>query len=246
MKIIIVAAIFIISTSSYGDTLSADVESVMTMRQEVEVLANEIEILKKMNQSQLDVYIQREQELSAILLKEKFKTDQIKSQISVGKNKIFQNQINLQNNKKSLWITSFWPKYEESLMKANPLYANKIKERLEKIKLDFKDKRISYEHALIQTWFLINEDLKKGQDSEYHLAPITLNGQTHHVEMVRLGRTKGYFRTAQGQYGLLEHKEKWVLSYFEDKQSKDMIETLLSQFKQQQKTGLYTLPGIKL
>lgn len=246
MKSIFVIIILMTSYVGFADVPSSDAEAVMTMRQEVEVLASEIEVVKKMNQSHLDVYIQREQELSSMLLREKFKTDQINSQINVGKNKIFQNQVNIKNSKKSLWITDFWPKYEDSLKKSNPLYANKIKERLEKIKLDFRDKRISYEHALIQTWFLIDEDLKKSQDSEYHLAPLNVNGETYNVEMVRLGRTKGYFRTAQGQYGLMEHKGKWILSYFEDKKSKDMIESLLVQFKQQQKTGLYNLPGIKL
>ena len=64
--------------------------------------------------------------------------------------------------------------------------------------------------------------------------------------MVRFGRTKGYFRTAEGKYGLLTYDSNWGVHYFEDPSSQNMIETLLSQFKQQQKTGSYHLPGIKL
>jgi hypothetical protein len=122
----------------------------------------------------------------------------------------------------------------------------KLNDRLQKIKLDFTQKRISYEHALLQTWYLLDEDLKKSQEAEFILAPLKIREKTYHVEMVRMGRTGGYLRTANGQYGQLHFEKDWEIVFFDDGQSKKMIEILLAQFKQQQKTGLYSLPGKNL
>jgi hypothetical protein len=66
-----------------ADTINSEVSAVVLLRQEVESLSIEVESLKKSGQSEMDVYIQREQEISAMLLKERFKTDQLKTQIEV-------------------------------------------------------------------------------------------------------------------------------------------------------------------
>lgn len=237
---------FISTTNSFAQASNDEVQAVINLRQDVEVLSLEVENVKKSNQALMDTYIQREQELSAMLIREKFRSDQIKSQIALGKNKIYSNQVNMTTKSDTNWLVKFWMRYEDSLKKANPLYSNRLKEKLQKIKLDYKDKRLSYEHALMQTWFIVDEDLKKSQDTEYHLAPLSLEGKNYNLEMVRLGRTKGYFRSAEGKYGLLELKDKWAVTYFEDKESITKIDLLLSQFKQQQKTGLFNLPGMSL
>lgn len=229
-----------------ADTITSEVSAVVLLRQEVESLSIEVESLKKSGQSEMDVYIQREQEISTMLLKERFKTDQLKVQIEVGKNKIETSTKKVPAFSGEKWIADFWDRYLSSLKSAQPVYALKLNERLQKIKLDFSQKRISYEHALLQTWYLLDEDLKKSQEAEFILAPLKIREKTYYVEMVRMGRAGGYLRTANGQYGQLHYDHDWEIVFFDDSQSKKMIETLLAQFKQQQKTGLYSLPGKNL
>jgi hypothetical protein len=229
-----------------ADSITAEVSAVVFLRQEVETLSTEVESLKKSGQSEMDVYIQREQEISAMLLKERFKTDQLKVQIEVGKNKIETSTKKVPALSGEKWIAEFWNRYQSSLKSAQPVYATKLSDRLQKIKLDFIQKRISYEHALLQTWYLLDEDLKKSQEAEFILAPLRIKEKTYHVEMVRMGRAGGYLRTANGEYGQLQYNKDWEIVFFDDSQSKKMIETLLVQFKQQQKTGLYSLPGKNL
>lgn len=245
MKIFVISFLIACSFSSFAD-INSEVNAVMTLRQEVEVLSQEAENLKKAEQAQLDAYIQREQELTALLLKERFKTDQLISQINTGKKKIEDVSRKVKVASSDEWIKKFWDNYNNSLSAAHPFYSNKFKERLAKIRLDYAQKKISYEHALLQTWFVLDEDLKKAQDAEFVLAPLTIKNKLYHVEMVRMGRTKGYFRTADNQYGQLFYNKDWEMQFFTDRSSQKMIETLLTQFKQQQKTGLYNLPGIKL
>lgn len=246
MKILFLVLALGLSNKSFADSISSEVSAIMNLRQEVEVLSLEVESLKKTQQAQMDVYIQREQEIAAQLLKERFKTDQLKTQINVSKEKIGNSPNKIKSNNRDEWIQVFWRGYDLSISKAHPFYGQKLKERLEKIKLDYAQKKISNEHALLQTWYILDEDLKKSQEAEFILAPLTINQKLHHVEIVRLGRSKGYFRTAEGLYGQMSYSKGWDYKFFEDKSSKSMIETLIAQFKQQQKTGLYSLPGIIL
>lgn len=227
-------------------SLHSEVASTSQLRQEVELLSHEVETLKKGQQSEMDVYIQRHQEVAGMILKEEFRGEQLRTQIRLGQNKLEGHAKNTKSDGSEIWLKTFWAKYDQSLDMAHPLFSRKLKERLNKLKLDLEQKKISYEHALLQTWFVMESDLSKSQEAEFLLSPLQIDEKLYHVEMVRFGRTKGYFRTAEGQYGQLIYGKAWEMTFFEDKASHEMIETLLAQFKQQQKTGLYSLPGIKL
>lgn len=231
---------------AFADALTDEVASIAKLRQEVELLSHEVEAIKKAQQSEMDVYIQRDQEVSAMVLKEKFRRDQLQTQIRMGSGKLAEHNKQVQSRGDETFLKNFWKKYETSLNTAHPLYAPKLRERIQKLKVDLEFKKISYEHALLQTWFVLESDLNKSQDAEFVLAPIQIEDKLLHVEMVRFGRTAGYFRTADGKYGKLGFTDKWTTSFFDDSSSKDMIEVLLTQFKQQQKTGLFKLPGVTL
>lgn len=246
MKLVIIMILLFTYYGLHAATLEQEVATTSQLRQEVELLSLEVENLKKGQQSEMDVYIQREQEIIAQILKEKFRGDQIKIQIQSGKGKLQHHGKTLRSRTSEAWLKTFWEKYFTSLEKAHPLYALKLHERIQKLKMDLDQNKISYEHALLQTWFVLDTDLSKAQEAEFILAPLQLEDKLYHVEMVRLGRTKGYFRTAEGKYGQLHYDQKWQLTFFDDSTSHKMIETLLAQFKQQQKTGLYQLPGIEL
>lgn len=244
MKFLFLLTLFPLAVSAQN--LNSEVTATAQLRQEVELLSHEVETLKKTQQTEMDVYIQRHQEVTAQVLKEKFRYEQLKTQIKLGQGKLENHSKRILAKGPENWLKDFWAKYEESLKSAHPLYSGKLRERLEKLKVDLAFKKISYEHALLQTWFVLETDLNKSQDSEFVLSPMQLENNLYHVEMVRFGRTKGYFRTAEGQYGLLTYDGKWKVQFFNDATSRGEIETLLGQFKQQQKTGLYNLPGINL
>ena len=245
MKLIILSILLVQVTQVAASTLQDEVLATSKLRQEVELLSLEVENLKKSQQSEMDVYIQRDQEVSAQILKEKFRGGQLKTQIRLSQEKLKSHAKNLNTKSNEVWLKNFWKKYEESLTQAHPLYAPKLQEKIQKLKLDLEQKKISYEHALLQTWFVMERDLAKSQEAEFLLSPLQ-GEKLYHVEMVRLGRNQGYFRTAEGQYGKLYYTNKWEMNFFEDASSQKMIENLLTQFKQQQKTGLYQLPGIQL
>lgn len=231
---------------SYADILTDEVSSTANLRQEVELLSHEVEMLKKSQQSEMDVYIQRDQELAAQVLREKFRQEQLSNQIKLSSAKLEAQSKKVLKKGSETWLRDFWSRYETSLKSAHPLYGPKLQERINKIKVDLSFRKISYEHALLQTWFVVESDLNKSQNAEFILSPLQLDARLMHVEMVRFGRNKGYFRTSEGKYGHLFWEKGWKTTYFEDSSSKQMIETLLTQFKQDQKTGLFQLPGIKL
>jgi hypothetical protein len=245
MKLIFMMSLLALVVNVSASSLQDEVLSTSRLRQEVELLSLEVENLKKSQQSEMDVYIQRDQEVSAQILKEKFRADQLRTQIHLSKEKLKGHAKKLNTKSNEVWLKSFWKKYEESLAMAHPLYAPKLQEKIQKLRLDLAQRKISYEHALLQTWFVLERDLSKSQDAEFLLSPLQ-GEKLFHVEMVRFGRNKGYFRTAEGQYGKLHYTNKWEMSFFDDASSQKMIEALLTQFKQQQKTGLYQLPGIQL
>jgi hypothetical protein len=243
MKLLVFILIF---TQMAFASLKDEVTVTAELRRDVELLSQEIEAIKKTQQAELDIYIQRHQEVTSLTLKEKFREDQLKTQIKLGKEKLETHSKKVLSKGSDTWLIEFWKNYEVSLKEAHPLYAPKLLERFHKLKIDFQFKKLSYEHALLQTWFILESDLNKSQDAEFVLSPLQIDEKLFHVEMVRFGRSKGYFRTADGKYGILSFDKKWQMTFFDDSKDKEKIEILLAQFKQQQKTGLYQLPGIKL
>lgn len=244
MKRLIV--LVLVTSSVWGQNLHEEVSSTTKLRQEVESLSLEIETLKKDQQSEMDVYIQRFQEVMAQVLREKFRQEQIKGQIQLGQKKLEHQSKKALNKNSGAWIKEFWSNYDKSLQMANPVYAQKLRDKISKLRVDFDFNKISYEHALLQTWFVMESDLNKSQDADFVLSPLEISGSLFHVEMVRLGRSRGYFRSSDGRYGLLFYDKEWKTEFFDDSSSKSSIETLLTQFKQQQKTGTHGLPGFKL
>lgn len=242
MKLIILCTIFF--NSAYAG-LKEDINQVMKLRQEVEVLSVEVEYLKKSSQSEIDVYLSREQEVNATLLKEKFKTDQLNIQIKSGKEKIERLSGAKYKNVKN-FLTDFWEKYEKSLSKANPVISTKLKERLSKLKFDYSNRKISYEYGLLQTWYILEDDLKLSKEADFVIASIPYGEKTIQAEMVRMGRTMAFIRTAEGRYGVLYSNPEMKIDFYEETNSKEMIDVLIKQFKQQTKTGLYQLPGLKI
>jgi len=246
MKNIILAFLTFISANYIYAGIKEDALQVMKLREEVEALSLEVESQKKSNQAEVDVYIQRQQEVETSLLKEKFKTDQLLEQIKIGKGKI---ERLSKNNKAILvdnFLTKLWKSYEESLKRANPVFATKLNERLQKLKFDYINRKISYEHALLHTWFLFEDDIKFSKEAEFSISSLTIDNKTHQVEMVRLGRNMAYIRTAEGQYAKMVTKPTIMLEYYSDNNSIENIETLIKQFKLQNKTGIYNLPGLNL
>ena len=237
MKVLILIALF-----STLDVFAFDTAKLVKLREEVEVLSLELEQSRKKLQGELDVYLARDTELDSMILKEEFRKSQLATQIELAKSKLSQNVKESNGKNEEIWLKNFWKSYELSLDKANPFLSRAQNEKLKKIKFDFSNKRLSLEHAYIQTFYIIDEDLKKSQDAELVISPIKYKENTYNVEMARVGRSLAFFRTSTGKYGKIFFEDELKISWIEDFQSIKVVDQMLVQFKKQEKTGLYDIP----
>lgn len=227
------------------NTAWANPQKVLELRQDVERLAQEVEEKQKENQSTLDVYLQRRQEIQAQLLREKFRTDQLQTQKNRLSEALKKNRLDAAGSIKAPeWFAPLLDLLERELALNLPM--GEASNELEKIRGTLSQGKTTFETALIQTWFLLENAIRRRTSSEYLMTTVEINQKKEPAEIVRLGDLMAYVRTAGGEYGLMTRLgDKWQLSRFEDKSNQAQIEKLISQYKQNQKTGLYELPGMK-
>lgn len=227
------------------NTAWANPQKVLELRQDVERLAQEVEEKQKENQSTLDVYLQRRQEIQAQLLREKFRADQLQTQKNRLAEALKKNRLDAAGSIKAPeWFAPFIDRLEKELALNLPM--GEASNELEKIRGTLSQGKTTFETALIQTWFLLENSIRRRTSSEYLMTTVEIDQKKEPAEIVRLGDLLAYVRTAGGEYGLMSRQgEKWQLTRFDDKSKQLQIEKLIAQYKQNQKTGLYELPGMK-
>lgn len=237
MKILI--ALLVINTAW------ANPQKVLELRQDVERLAQEVEEKQKENQSTLDVYLQRRQEIQAQLLREKFRADQLQTQKNRLAEALKKNRLDAAGSIKAPeWFAPFIDRLGKELALNLPM--GEASNELEKIRGTLSQGKTTFETALIQTWFLLENSIRRRTSSEYLMTTVEIDQKKEPAEIVRLGDLLAYVRTAGGEYGLMSRQgDKWQLTRFDDKSKQLQIEKLIAQYKQNQKTGLYELPGMK-
>jgi hypothetical protein len=223
----------------------ANPQKVLELRQDVERLAQEVEEKQKENQSTLDVYLQRRQEIQAQLLREKFRADQLQTQKTRLSEALKKNRLDAAGSIKAPeWFAPLLNRLESELALNLPM--GEASNELEKIRGTLLQGKTTFETALIQTWFLLENSIRRRTSSEYLMTTVDIDQKKEPAEIVRLGDLLAYVRTAGGEYGLMTRLgDKWQLTRFDDKSKQAQIEKLISQYKQNQKTGLYELPGMK-
>ena len=200
---------------------------------------------QKENQSTLDVYLQRRQEIQAQLLREKFRADQLQTQKNRLSEALKKNRLDAAGSIKAPeWFAPLLNRLESELALNLPM--GEASNELEKIRGTLAQGKTTFETALIQTWFLLENSIRRRTSSEYLMTTVDIDQKKEPAEIVRLGDLLAYVRTAGGEYGLMTRLgDKWQLTRFDDKSKQAQIEKLISQYKQNQKTGLYELPGMK-
>ena len=225
----------------------ADAARVLELRQEVERLASELEVQKKEQQAVLDVYLQRRQEIQALILREKFRADQLATQKNKLAQALKEKSLDAQGSPKApTWFAPLLNRLQQEMDRGLPL--GERPDEIGKIRATLAQGKTTVESSLVQTWFVLEGALKRRTSSEFMLTPLQIGGVTAPAEVVRLGDLLAYVRTADGVYGMVSrptHDAAWDLKKFDGKKETEQVEKLLSQFKQNQKTGLYHLPGLQ-
>ncbi len=232
----------------------SSLEEVMKLRTEVELQAQETEIQKKRYQSQIDVSIQKEQELQEEILRLELTKRQLQKQIFLSKEKLAKHSFvqghvkGQKEERRDGKLKSFWNDYEVFIQGDFPLVRKLEEERLKKIRIQYDDQKISYEQAIIQTVLLLDDHLQKNTVTEFLLTPYAENEKSYNLEMIRLGGALGLYRSADSKYGLIRKDDQthWKMVESSDRDFQRGLDLLLTQFKQQIKTGLYQIPGVHL
>ncbi len=249
MKALLLVPALMMATARAQD-LGPRVREVMELRQQVERLAAEAEALQKEEQGILDVSLQRLQELEGQRLREKYRADQIAGQRALVLKKLGERKLGVEastGRQTPAWYGEYMDRLERELARSLPLENLPSASAPTKIRQDLDNGRISFENALVQTWFAVEAALKRRTSADFVITRFQVDGKTRQAEIARLGDLMAFARTAEGEYGLLarDKGDAWGFTPFTGGPEQKQVEQLLAQFKKNQKTGLYRLPGIQ-
>ena len=129
------------------NTAWANPQKVLELRQDVERLAQEVEEKQKENQSTLDVYLQRRQEIQAQLLREKFRADQLQTQKGRLSEALKKNRLDASGSIKAPeWFAPLLNRLEKELALNLPM--GEASNELEKIRGTLAQGKTTFEQSL--------------------------------------------------------------------------------------------------
>lgn len=216
-------------------------QKLVTLRGDVEVLAQEIETLKKTQQSALDSLVIRQANLESDIQKESFRKKQMETRISEIKNEVSKKSVG--DEELVSVINDALDELNHYLSLSLPFNLEKRNQEVAKIKSDLNAKLIAPHAAAAKLWSFMEDELRLSKENTLLRQTITINDQQMLASVAKLGAMYLYFKTDSGLYGLAQWKNsKWEYLVLEDEVDQKNISDLMNSMKQQVRIGYFVLP----
>ena len=103
---------------------------------------------------------------------------------------------------------------------------------------------ISPNKAANQLWAFVEDELMLGRSSGLYNDTININNQDRLVKVLRIGKIAMFYKTQDGQFGLLQKNgNQWQRQSVDDGESIAQLEQLFDSFAKNIRNGQYTVPN---
>lgn len=103
---------------------------------------------------------------------------------------------------------------------------------------------ISPNKAANQLWAFVEDELMLGKSNGLYNDLVDINGESKLVKVLRIGKVASFYRTNDGQYGVIRRTEAgWENLQLTDGQSAEQLDNLFDSFAKNIRNGVFTVPN---
>lgn len=230
--------IFLLSTFAFA---AEDLSSkILSLRSEVEEAGNAIDESRRQRMANLDVLLQRKNEVELSLRKERLKTLQLQE-----KRKHLSSLTQSVAKKSELDSLVVWAKdLKATVNNGIPFRKEERLEAIDAVAKRIEAGRESPVSLATELWTLTEKELKMAGGNEYRLMKMKLANKEVDAEVARIGTIQTLFRSSSGELGYAKRSgSNWEWTVASSDQQK-AIDRLMNQFRDKSYSGWFELPGL--
>ena len=236
------ALLVLASATALAEGVDGLAERLASLRSEVEQLSNELSDAQSEQRERTRSLSRQKAELELEKSREELKLKRLRTLVDEKRQEI---------ESQATESKEYSPIFDEKLKavrayveKSLPFRRSERLSSLSKIAEQEEAGLIPPERAISRLWSFMEDELRLTRESGLYMQTITLDGEEHMVDVVRMGMVALYFRTAEDTVGHTVKKgDGWEFVELSDAKQKTRVLELFDQFKKQIRVGYFELPN---
>jgi len=245
-KILVGLSLLLTATSSFSGTELQSLENIsqelVTVRQQIETLHNEISYEKDTFKDQMRSYSNQKSDLDVRISRANLNIKDLQRElkkladVSQKKNQVHEDvapilKASIEDLRTS--VSSSLPFKLEQRLKA-----------LDEIEHRFDTHLISPNKAANQLWAFVEDELMLGKSSGIYNDTLRIGGQDKLVKVLRIGKIAMFYKTSDGHFGVTKrHGDQWQQQVFDDAENIAQLEQLFDSFSKNIRNGQFNTPN---
>ncbi|MGV6817347.1 MAG: DUF3450 family protein [Thiotrichales bacterium] len=228
--------------TAQAETDSNLVDSIMSLRADVESLYSKVQDNKDAHKAQMKSFAMQKADLEAQINRKETALKQLALEIENTSKEI--EEASSKNEDIKPLLLAALSQLKTEVNQGLPFKLHERNSDLDKIQSQLESGAITPERALSQLWASYEDALRLTKENGLFKQEITLDGEEKLAEVAKLGSIMLFFRTPDGQLGFVKKNDAGVNYVVADKESDQKhITALFDALKKQIRTGYFTLPN---
>jgi hypothetical protein len=247
MKKIFIAAGLILTASTAGaneelQSIENIAQELVEVRQEIEVLHNKIGFEKEAYRDQMRSYSNQKSDLEVRVSRAELNNKELQKELE-RLTAVNEEKAQTGDELKPVLLRSI-SKIRESLDDSIPFKLEARKAALNEIEHKLETNIITPGKATNQLWAFVEDELMLGRSSGIYRDALKIDGESKLVRMLRLGKVAMFYKTQDGQVGVMRKKgSEWKQEEYQKDEDIAQINTLFDAYAKNINNGLYKTPN---
>jgi len=245
-KILVGISLLLSVTSSFAASELQSLENIsqelVTVRQQIETLHNEISYEKQTFKDQMRSYSNQKSDLDVRISRADLNIKDLQrelkklAEISQKKNQVHDDVTPI--------LKAAIEDLRSSVSGSLPFKLEQRLKALDEIEYRFNTHIISPNKAANQLWAFVEDELMLGKSSGIYNDTLTVGGQDKLVKVLRIGKIAMFYKTSDGQFGVTKKRgDEWQQQVFYDSENIAQLEQLFDSFSKNIRNGQFNTPN---
>jgi hypothetical protein len=239
---VVLAVVAITASPAVADSIDDFANRLSTLRGEVETLSAELAAVTADGRDELRSLARQKADLELELKKEQIRLQKLRAAVGQKRDAILADQ----NRDKEVG-----PLFQQQLEQVRRYVAASLPFRteqrlaeLDKLEEQLRSGLLNAPRALSRLWTFVEDEFRLTRESGLYQQTITLDGQEHLADVVRIGSVALFFKTSDGEVGYaVPQGAGHSYQLAGDPQAKKQIVELFENFRKQIRAGYFELPN---
>lgn len=220
-------------------------QELVTLRSDLEKLHDQIKNQEELYQSQLQTLNIQKADLSASIQRDELRATELEQQLDHLKQTMSENFTS--STELIVAINQVTKNLKKYVSDSMPFKKSERLGAIESLEKTISLQKKSPYKVANELWALVEDEIRLHRDLGLYKQVIKIDGKEQICEIAKIGMITFYYKTADGQYGMMKQNRKaqtWSPIKIDRSEDTSEIESIFDAFKKQIKYGPFSLPGL--